>query len=78
MESFWEKVVGDSLRQGDFLLNCPVASFSSIENEITEVSIAEYDLIVLTQSCDLENGKADFVARCPIFSLTAFEEVNPG
>ncbi len=35
------------------------------------------DLIVVTQSCDLENGKARFVALCPIHSLEAFSRTNP-
>jgi hypothetical protein len=33
---------------------------------------------VLTQSCDLENKKARFVALCPIYSLSDFEKTNPG
>lgn len=35
------------------------------------------NLMVLTQSCDLENKKVDFVALCPVYSLTKFEEINP-
>jgi hypothetical protein len=37
----------------------------------------EYDLIVLTQSCDPEQRKARLVATCPIFPLHEFEAVNP-
>ncbi|WP_232251463.1 hypothetical protein [Oscillatoria acuminata] len=42
-----------------------------------DVEIREYDLIVLTQSCDLENKKVRFVALSPIYSLEEFEEINP-
>ncbi|MCA8990657.1 MAG: hypothetical protein KDA88_01695 [Planctomycetaceae bacterium] len=33
-------------------------------------------LIVVTQSCDLENKKVDHVALCPIYPLTEFENIN--
>lgn len=31
----------------------------------------------MTQSCDLELGKATLVALCPIFPLVTFEAANP-
>ena len=34
-------------------------------------------LIVVSQSCDLENGKIEFVALCQIHTLDEFEAVNP-
>jgi hypothetical protein len=37
-----------------------------------------YDLIVVTQSCDLENNRAPLVAMCPIFALNVYEAANPG
>lgn len=77
MESFWEQVTGADLSQGDYLLNCPVATLSPLPNAEQDVAVAEYDLIVMTQSCDLENAKAGFVALCPIFSLDEFEQANP-
>lgn len=79
IESFWEKVADSSLRQGDYLLNCPVPVFSEIpqENLALEVEIGKADVIVVTQSCDLENNKADLVALCPIYRLEDFEVGNP-
>jgi hypothetical protein len=35
-----------------------------------------YNVIVVTQSCDLENNKAPLVATCPIFTLAEFESDN--
>jgi hypothetical protein len=37
----------------------------------------EYDLIVLTQSCDLDQRKVRLMATRPIFPLPEFEAVNP-
>ncbi|HEV3255703.1 MAG TPA: hypothetical protein VG013_02365 [Gemmataceae bacterium] len=39
--------------------------------------MASANLIVVTQSCDLENRKVQFVALCPIHSLREFEVVSP-
>ncbi len=37
-----------------------------------------YDLIVITQSCDLVNEPfPQFIVLCPIFSLATFELTNP-
>jgi hypothetical protein len=79
LESFWEKVKESNLRQGDYSINCPVPIYSEIpqENSALEIQIGFFDLIIVTQSCDLENGKNDLVALCPIYTLAEFEEENP-
>ena len=40
------------------------------------VPIRRYNLIIVTQSCDLDQRKARLVALCPIFPITRFEEIN--
>jgi hypothetical protein len=82
MDAFWERVTGPTLAQGDFLPGCLVPiivpGFGTAESG-AEVQLAENNrLIVVTQSCDLENRKARFVATCPIHTLAEFEDVNPG
>ncbi|MGH9837335.1 MAG: hypothetical protein ACREEM_00950 [Blastocatellia bacterium] len=77
MNSFWEQFSGAELRQGDYLLKCPVAIHSPRTTNEQEITVQEGDLIVMTQSCDLENAKARFVALCPIFSIGEFERANP-
>jgi hypothetical protein len=78
MESFWMEVTGATLWQGDYLLDCPVSVFEERPSDTGQQSfpVTEYDLIVMTQSCDLENGKVKFAALCPIFSLDEFEQAN--
>jgi hypothetical protein len=41
------------------------------------VPLKEYDLIIVTQSCDLENRKAALVALCPIWPVPEFEQAQP-
>ena len=79
-ESFWEKVKTDSLRQGDVISNCMVPEFApdyGRNGKVHEVPVKEYDLIIVSQSCDLENKKLDLVTLCPIYSIKNFEEHNP-
>lgn len=79
LESYWVEISETNLRQGDYLTNCPVPVFSDIpkEGSALEIEIGKADLIVVTQSCDLENGKNELVALCPIYTLAEFENANP-
>jgi hypothetical protein len=78
-ESFWTEVAGGQLAQGDFLPECPVpmfpANFSEANGNAT-VPIRRADLIVVTQSCDLENKKVQLVAMCPILSVAQLKTVD--
>ncbi|MCU0551856.1 MAG: hypothetical protein MUC48_21160 [Leptolyngbya sp. Prado105] len=85
IEPFWMQVNESNLRQGDYLSNClvPISLFDSPDfsqsegDRVFDVEVQERDLIILTQSCDLENKKARLVSLCPIYSLQEFEAVNP-
>ena len=79
---WWQSVSGRNLAQGDLLPDClvpvfvaPIVSQSSDDSQ--EVSVLTQRLIVVTQSCDLENQKIQFVALCPIYTLEEFAGQNP-
>src|SRR5579883_3330890 len=77
---WWVQVSDPNLSQGDYLPSCLVPFFApdyGTSGGVQEVPVKEYDCIVVTQSCDLENDKAPLVALCPIYPISAFEEVNP-
>jgi hypothetical protein len=83
MESFWQELKGYSLAQGDLIPTCAVPVIrpdfdqaSKSTSTPTPVDVQEFDLIIMTQSCDLENGKAPLVACCPIHTLREFESAN--
>lgn len=84
MESWWDQVEGPRLAQGDLLPDCVVPTMPSDfepppgESGPYQFRAELYDLIVVTQSCDLENDKAPLVAMCPIFHIGAYEAANPG
>jgi hypothetical protein len=78
-ESFWVKITDSNLRQGDYLNDCavPIFRYPKLTPETQDIPVDVFDLIVLTQSCDLEQKKVRLVAMCPIFSIEAFEGKNP-
>ncbi len=79
VEPFWFQVHEATLRQGDYLPRCLVPVFASglTGSGTQEVIADEFDLILLTQSCDLEQRKVRLVAASPIYPLAEFEAVNP-
>lgn len=84
MDHWWEPVQGPRLAQGDMLQNCVVPimppDFTPPPTGLTggpyHFQGGVYDLIIVTQSCDLENNKAPLVAACPLFSIPYFEQYN--
>ncbi|NOT63091.1 MAG: hypothetical protein HOP19_23020 [Acidobacteria bacterium] len=79
MEPFWEAITGADLRQGDYLLNCPIPLLleQSGDAQVQTLPLGEGDLIIVTQSCDLENRKVRLVAACPIYPIVQYETINP-
>jgi hypothetical protein len=79
MEPFWTKVDEAALWQGDLLPGCLVPVYDSDLgiSGTHAIKAGEYDLILLTQSCDLEQRKARLVACCPICSIAEFETASP-
>lgn len=81
-KSFWTKITGNKLAQGDLLEDCLVpeygADFGAGGDGTSEVlTVGTQTLIIVTQSCDLENEKVELVAMCPTYTLDEFEEFNP-
>ena len=78
--TWWGRVNGTTLMQGDLIPNCRIPVFLEDSSPLDEeepqsVSVVEARLIIVSQSCDLAKGKS-FVALCPISTLAEFEEIN--
>ncbi|WP_284982371.1 hypothetical protein [Arthrobacter sp. efr-133-TYG-118] len=75
-ESWYEVVHEAGLEQGDIFFRCPIyrVERSLVENgeTIAEVIEEEIDVIVLTQTCDLENNKVDEVL---VATVTSYAEL---
>ncbi len=58
-------VEGESLEQGDFLLNCPLIRPTPTD----KFERHRGNVVVLSQSCDLANDKLEILQVCPVFTL---------
>ena len=74
---------GPALFQGDCFDRCPVLvpsveipEISEREEHTLDGYILEYDVIVMSQSCDLEQEKLDLVLVCFHWSLEEFAQQN--
>ncbi len=74
---WYELVEGGELFQGDIITSCPLIIPPSTIKVGIEVDVIEYDVIVMSQSCDLVQKKLELVLVCPIWSLSEFEAKNP-
>lgn len=65
------------IEQGDFFFNCEVIKpILQVDSSEIEVESLEYDVIILSQSCDLIQGKIELVTVAPLWSLKKIEEEN--
>lgn len=76
----WYEIVDgkEPIQQGDFISSCPVVIppaqvESTIKGAKINVEIIEYDVTIMSQSCDLVQEKLDLVLVCPIWPLSEFE-----
>lgn len=75
----WYSVIeGDELRQGDIIFDCPVIVPSNGASDKPsgelEAEILTYDVVIMSQSCDLENDKLNVVLVCPHWSFKEFSD----
>ena len=81
--SWYEIVNDDSLFQGDLIANCPILQPPPdipLEDEATvseEVGYQTYDVVVMSQSCDLLAGKVDLVLLSSYWTVGEMQEHNP-
>lgn len=61
----------DVLLQGDFLDNCPIVTppLEIVEKNNVNVDVFKYNVVIMSQSCDLVEKKIDIVLVCPLWPL---------
>jgi len=73
LSSTWYELVEDNanIEQGDFIINCPVIipPKKIVDNEEYETEVKEYNVIIMSQSCDLQQKKLRIVLVCPFYEL---------
>ena len=82
-DTWYEEVEGATkLMQGDLILNCPLVAWKAVPPQLSGSGETELlrgmteaiqaDTVVMTQACDLEQGKVQNVVLCPHLSLTEY------
>jgi len=72
---WYATVTGESLCQGDILINFDVVvPDSSTEGDKASARVLTIDALVMTQTCDIEQGKVDSLLLCPCWDLRDFVE----
>jgi len=74
---WYETVRAEGLEQGDVLRSFPVlVADSNLPAGVDQLQgeIRTFDVIILSQSCDLENDKIRSVLLCPVYDLWLFIE----
>lgn len=70
----WYRLVkGTDLAQGDLLPECPVVIPASQVADEMQARVVFYDVVIMSQSCDLAHGKLDLVLVCPFWALREME-----
>lgn len=75
----WYEVVGpeDGLQQGDILERLVVLTPEPTTDNPGAVVEVESNLIIMTQSCDLENAKLTHLVMCPVWLPSELGESDP-
>ncbi len=80
--TWYEVVSGGDIEQGDILRSCPTPvmgspSFPISDGDSVDIDIADLDLVILTQSCDLENDKVDEVLLAEVVEWETVKQSGP-
>lgn len=76
----WYKIVvgTDQLLQGDIIISCPVIipSLEVEEEEIKNIDaqVNKYDVVIMSQSCDIVQKKLNLVLVCPVLPMHELEK----
>ncbi|CAG0964665.1 hypothetical protein FLAV_00893 [Flavobacteriales bacterium] len=75
----WYESINKSsqILQGDFVLNCPIIIPPVTFEDEQDVSVKLLNAIIMSQSCDIENGKVDIILVCPYYNLEDFLPLHP-
>ena len=79
MDYPWYEFVDGTIeiQQGERIENCPIViPPTNISEEDIEVEIREYNVVALSQSCDLENDKIDTVLVAPYWTFLEIEKIK--
>lgn len=73
---WYETIEGESLFQGDFLHDFEVLiPEASAESDQVPAQYRKFDVVIMTQTCDIVQGKVESLLLCPCWDLWEFIKV---
>jgi len=73
---WYEVVTNNEVQQGDLLFDFDVPIIRDVEGNQLGI-IETYDLIVITQSCDISKTSIEYLILCPIWPLETASKLHP-
>lgn len=81
IQNWYIEVSGEGiLEQGDLIHECQIVqpkAVAQVKGQKLSADIVEYNVIILSQSCDLAARKIDLVLVCPFYTLTELSSYYP-
>jgi hypothetical protein len=71
---WYDVVEGEDIEQGDLLRDCPIITpLKDIPQEgLLDANVEFFNVVVMSQSCDIAQRKIGIVLVCPFWELSAF------
>ena len=67
----------DPLSQGELIRDCPVIiPPKKLDQKKYMLNVKQYDVIIVSQSCDIEQEKIDYILLCPYYTLNKLEQIS--
>jgi hypothetical protein len=84
LQQWYEVIEGSDLLQGDFFPDCPIVlppdEFLMLDEGLADMIVTArtrlYNVVVMSQSCDLMQRKLSWVLVCPHWSLNELETMD--
>lgn len=65
------------MSQGELIKDCPVIiPPKKLDQKKYMLNVKEYDVIIVSQSCDIELEKIEYILLCPYYTLTKLEKIS--
>ncbi len=77
---WYDSPAGLDITQGDIVFDCPIPVPVSVQSigvaagSYAEIDIRKYDVVVMSQACDIQHGKVNDIILCPLSKL---EDIAP-
>jgi len=73
---WYQTITEKDVQQGDFIFDLEVPLVQEVGVEEPKVKMETYDVIIMTQSCDIPKKSIKQIAMCPVWDISKLEEDN--